>query len=118
MLIDALEICAATLSLVCMLATILCIVFGTKGSHAPTRISLAGCAFYVMFLALAQRNMDMSELLTYSSLLFAFALFVLTAEGIYRMAKKEKRVAYREKIADFKHNYSEALKGTRAIEAA
>ena len=116
MLYDTLEIGSAFASLICMFVTIVCIVFGTKGSRTPTFV--AGCAFYVMFLALAKHNMDMSEHQTYSTLLFAFAFFVLTAEGIYQEAKKQKRKEGREKIAQFKISCSEARKDARVSKAA
>lgn len=117
MLYDTFEICTAIASLICMFVTIVCIMFGAKGSRVPTFFALTGCAFYVMFLALARPNMDVVELQTFSVLLFGFAFSAVVAEGFYREAKKQKRAMSNEKIAEFKHNCYEARTGSRAIDA-
>jgi len=98
----------AFLSLFCMLGTIFSIVFGAKGSHAPTFIAIAGCVFYIVFLALARSNMDMGQQKTFSSLLYGFALFAVVAEGLYKEAKKQEKAEARAKIDEFRRNIANA----------
>ena len=117
MLMNTFEIGAAIVSLVCMFHTIVCIVFGKKGSRVPTFFALTSCAFYMMFLALARHNMDMFEQQMFSSLLFGFAFSAVVAECSYREAKKEKRAIFNEKIAEFKHNCSEARRSSGVMDA-
>jgi len=117
MLMNNFEIGAAIVSLVCMFFTIVCIVFGKKGSRVPTFFALTSCAFYVMFLTLARHNMDMYEHQMFASLLLGFIFSAFVAEGAYREAKKQKKAIFNEKIAEFKHNCSEARKGSGVMDA-
>ena len=118
MLYSTFEIGSAFASLACMLITIFCIVFGAKESRTPTFVSVAGCAFYFVFLMLAKNNMDMAQQQTYSSLILAFVPFVLTAEGIYRTAKKQRKAAFSAKFAEFKERCSDARNASCISEAA
>ena len=118
MLMNTFEIGAAIVSLVCMFFTIVYIVFGKKGSRVPTFFALSSCAFYVVFLVLSKNNMDMYEQQMFSSLLLCYAFSAVVAECSYREAKKEKRAIFNEKIAEFKHNCSEARRGSGVMDAA
>ena len=116
MLINTLEIGAAVLSLACMFVTLMCIVTGNTHNRFPTITAICGGAFYVMFLAMARHNMNVSEQIEFSALLFAFAFFAFTADYIYRKAQQKKAVS-REKFEEFKRECYEARTGTLAIEA-
>lgn len=94
----------AALSLVCMLASILYILFDKSGSHRiPTLISVIGSIFYGVFLCC----MDIATNQEYLFPLFAFAFCTFVANEKYKMMKRE---MVKEKLDVFKSEYSKALK--------
>lgn len=92
----------AALSLVCMLASILYILFDRSGNHRiPTRISVIGAIFYGIFLSC----MDIATNQEYLFPLFAFAFCTFVANGKYKMMKRE---MVKEKLDVFKRECIEA----------
>ena len=116
MLINTLEIGAAILALACMFVTLMCIVTGNTHNRFPTITAICGGTFYVLFLAMARQNMNVSEQIKFSALLFAFAFFAFTADYLYRQAQQKKAVS-REKFEEFRRECYEARMGVLALEA-
>ena len=99
----------AVLALVCMLATIIFILFDRNvNNRIPTFFSAVGAIFYGVFLA----NLNMVARMELLFPLFAFAICAFVAHGKYKLMK---RAMVKEKIEEFKRECFEARTGVQVI---